>query len=683
MERDEAEKLLKCRFGIKHFHNEQWEVISRLLVGDHRILMIERTGYGKSLCYQFPATVFSGITVVFSPLIALMRDQVQSLSRLGIPAGCINSEQSQEENDAIIAKAESNRIKILYITPERQENRNWMQSIIEGKIDISMVVIDEAHTVSVWGHDFRPAFRKIIHLVKRIGIHRPVLATTATATLRVQEDIRNQIGGDVEIIRGNLVRDNFRLYVINVKSEEEKMIWLRNNLHRLDGTGIIYAGTRAQSETYANWLSFSGINCTHYNAGLDPLTRKDIEAGLMENRWKCIISTNALGMGLDKPDIRFVIHLQAPASPIHYYQEIGRAGRDGKPTDAILFYNSSIAKDGIETDLHLPLAFINGARPERSKYEKTVNLVRSSEIPLRQRDILLGCNLKSNEFRIIKEDLIEQGIIREVVYGKSKIFEPVPGDKPIDYSSFDAVRDAKLKDLDAMAEYIHTDSPRMRFLCNFLGDDEPSYNRNCDNTTLQKQHVSPTAKDMELISCFRDEYFPEKEIKIRNAHSIIIVAASYYGTSSVGDAIHRSKYENGGDFPDFLVKMTLKAYYKKLSSKNPDCILYVPPTVSGDLVKNFAHMIGKALNLPVFDWITKTRQTEEQKVFRNSYGKNDNVKDAFMLNPDGNVTGKTVLLIDDIFDSGNTIKEISSMLFNAGASDIAPLVIARTVSNDL
>ena len=374
IERLEHEQNLKRIFGIDHFYDEQWDAIERILSGE-RILMIQRTGFGKSLCYQYPATQFSGVTVIFSPLIALMRDQVKSLNRKGISARYINSEQSPEDNSATIQAALNGEIKILYIAPERQENQEWIEAT--RRMKLSMVVIDEAHTISVWGHDFRPAFRRIINLVKLLPQDLPVLATTATATKRVQNDIERQIGGKLTTIRGSLVRSNFNLYVIKVQSDDEKMVWLAQHLNSIEGTGLIYTGTRVDTEQYAKWLVHNGVNAINYNAGHDAETRKDIENGLMENRYKCVVSTNALGMGIDKSDIRFIIHTQIPASPIHYYQEIGRAGRDGKTTTIILFFNEHIGDNGFADDYRLPKSFIDGARPSRDKYLKAINALKN------------------------------------------------------------------------------------------------------------------------------------------------------------------------------------------------------------------------------------------------------------------------------------------------------------------
>ena len=739
MTRSEAEIKLKRIFGLDHFYDEQWRSIERILRGE-RILMIERTGFGKSLCYQFPATQFDGITVVFSPLIALMRDQVRSLCERGIPAAYINSEQSYEENQNSIQRALNGEIKILYIAPERQENEEWVEATRQLKL--SMVVVDEAHTISTWGHDFRPSFRRIINLVQLLPQSLPVLATTATATKKVQYDIEQQIGGRLTTIRGNLIRPNFQLQVVKVQSEDEKMIWLAENLNSINGTGLIYTGTRIDTEVYANWLRFVGINATDYNAGFDADTRKSIEQGLMQNKWKCIVSTNALGMGIDKSDIRFVIHTQMPASPIHYYQEIGRAGRDGKPTRIILFYNEKKENgNDVATDSLLPLSFVEGSRPTTKKYQKVISLLQ--EEPLSEREVLKKANLKTNQLRVIKADLIDQGIIKEVLYGKIKKYEYQYNAPALNTESFEALREAKLKDLHAMEEYIYTDMPRMKYLCSFLDSDETVEYSNCDNTNLERITVSVTPEWMTKLEDFRETYFPclelsswtirkggfrlryiapdkvqvEKTVKndmgevierpiIEYSNNINLLeynqeereiieehlgkasrlvdgyAASYYGVSNVGAAIHRSKYENGGDFPDFLLKKTLSVFGKKFRGIHFDLVLYLPPTNSGDLVKNFATKFARVIGVPISHELIKVRITQEQKMFQNSYSKQENVCGAFDIDEDI-VKDKYIVLLDDIYDSGSTLKEVGKLLTQKGAKCIVPIVIAKTVGGTL
>lgn len=669
MNRLEAETILRRIFRIERFYDEQWETIGKLFRGE-RVLLIEKTGFGKSLCFQFPATQFPGTTVIFSPLIALMRDQVSKLNSLGINARCINSEQTPEENNQIIQEAMLGRVKILYIAPERQENQEWIDATRQ--MNLSMVVVDEAHCISVWGHDFRPAFRRIINLVKLLPKGMPLLATTATATKKVEADIASQMGGDLTIIRGNLMRENFRLFVIKVNEEDEKLIWLGQNLHKLPGSGVLYTGTRVETEIYSKWFEYLKISSIGYNAGLDTESRIAIENGLMSNKWKCVISTNALGMGIDKPDIHFIIHTQIPQSPVHYYQEIGRAGRDGEPAFIILFYHPK--------DRELPEAFIEGGRPSIKKYEKVIAAVRGQM--LGEHELMRQTNLKQTQVRVIKADLIEQKIIREVTIGRSKKFEYIPGAPALNTKAFEELRAIKTTDLERMVEYIDIKSSRMKYLCDFLGDDSKETFNNCDNTGLQKLTVSAHPEWKQRLIEFRENYFPELEVEQKSSRLVNGVAASYYGVSNVGAAIHRCKYENGGDFPDFLLILTLKAFRKKFGQEKFDLILYVPPTKSGTLVKNFAEKLSQVLKFPLSHKLQKTRLTHEQKVFENWLLKADNIKDAFSYTAPAEIAGKSILLVDDIFDSGATIKEIGKYLSNLGAVKVAPLVIARTVGGD-
>jgi ATP-dependent DNA helicase RecQ len=462
----------------------------------------------------------------------------------------------------------------------------------------------------------------------------------------------------------------------------------------------------------------------------------------MQNKWKCVVSTNALGMGIDKPDIRFIIHTQIPASPIHYYQEIGRAGRDGKPTRILLFYNEK--KDigsNVPIDSLLPYSFIEGSRPSINKYQKVISLLK--EEPLSEREVIKKANIKTNQVRVIKADLIDQGIIREVLYGRSKKFEYQYNAPKLNIEYFEELRIAKLKELHSMEEYIYTDMPRMKFLCKFLDSDEKTDYTNCDNTNLERINVYVTDKHIAKLEEFRDTYFPilelaswtrrqggfrvclpspnkiliEKEEKndegmtvgyiekeyhykvqtteytskeleiieehLRKASRLMNgYAASYYGVSNVGTAIHRCKYENGGDFPDFLLKKTLSVFGKKFRGVTFDLILYLPPTKSGDLVKNFAVKFSQIIKVPISHDLKKVRITNEQKIFQNAYNKHENVDGAFNID-ESIVKNRNIVLIDDIYDSGATLKEVGKLLTQKGARCIVPIVIAKTVGGTL
>ena len=670
MNRSEAESKLKSIFKMNTFYDDQWATISRLFRGE-RLLLIERTGFGKSLCYQFPASQFKGLTVIFSPLIALMREQVAYLNSIGVASACLNSEQTTEENTFILQQAQKGLLKILYIAPERQENREWLEAV--RFMNLSMVVIDEAHCISVWGHDFRPAFRRIISLVKLLPQNFPVLATTATATDRVANDIKRQMGANVILIRGQLLRDNFYLNVVIVYDEDEKMVWLIDFLKKTPGNGLIYTGTRTATETFSAWLQYNNIKAINYNAGLDAASRKEIEDGLLSNQWKCVVTTNALGMGIDKPDIRFIIHTQIPQSPIHYYQEIGRAGRDGKPTQLFLLFNPS--------DVDLPCHFIKNSRPSLKKYDTVITALKQE--PLGEWDIMRRTNLTQTQVKVIKSDLIDQGILREVLYGKSKKYEYQYNAPELDTVPFEKLRRFKFHELEQMNEYIQLNSCRMNYLCQYLGDKNVKKCNKCDNDLGIVHSVKITGECRSRVEEFWNFYFPELIVETKASHIINGIAGSYYGISNVGAIIHRCKYEHGGDFPDYLVKITLRAFRKKFANEKFDLILYIPSTESGDLVKNFAEKMSRVTGIPISHGLIKTRHTNPQKVFQNSVLKRDNVKNAFHYKTIQDIRNKNIVIIDDIYDSGASMKEIGKYLTKLGAAKIAPLVIAKTTGGDI
>lgn len=671
MDRQQAEIQLKKLFGFDQFHDLQWQVIENLLAG-RRVLFIEKTGYGKSLCFQFPATQLQGVTIVFSPLIALMRDQVRSMQDKGIRAAAINSNQEMEENASIIAKAQNNQLDILYIAPERMENATWISAAREMKI--AMVVIDEAHCISMWGQSFRPNYRRIVNLVRLLPKNFPVLATTATATHRVQADIIEQVGPDLIPIRGQLLRSNIRLFVVTVQSEDEKFFWLAEYLPKLKKTGIVYTGTQANTDIFSNWLQFLKFNSAAYSGRLDAETRMRVESDFINNKYDCVVSTNALGMGIDKPDIRFIIHTQVPQSPINYYQEIGRSGRDGQEAFAILLYNPN-------EDQALPRSFIDGSKPAVAKYEKVIDVTRKTF--LGRNEIIKATNLKQTQVGVILADLIDQKIINEQISGKSKKYFFNPDAPALDVSAFETLRNAQNQELERMLEYTSILSCRMQFLCNYLGDERKSACGVCDNDTNQYMHINANVAIAQELQEFRETFFPVLEVETQRSRVINGVASSYYGVSNVGAALRHSKYEGGGDFPDWLLRLTLKAFRKYYGSAKFDLILYVPPTESGELVKNFAEKVSSVLKFPISHKLVKTSATSPQKMFQSGISKKDNVHGKFAYQKPEEITGKSILLIDDIFDSGYTIKEIGQYLTNIGATTIAPLVIARTVGGDI
>ncbi len=665
MTREEAEIILQSKFGLPYFYDEQWEAIDKLLKGQ-RILMIQRTGFGKSLVFQFTGLFLQGTTVIFSPLIALMREQVNRLRELAIPAAYINSTLSPEEKATALQNAEHGRYKLLYIAPERQEDEEW-QKVVQ-RMRLGMVVVDEAHCISTWGHDFRPSYRRIVNVVKQLQTDFPVLACTATATLRVQEDIEIQFDNSLlTVLRGNLSRPNFALRVISCDNQEDKMAGVLRIILTIQGTGVIYCGTQSETEIYSKWLDYNGVKVTNYNAGLDDETRKRIEIDFMNDVYKCVVSTNALGMGMDKPNLRFVIHTQIPASPLHYYQEIGRAGRDGLNTHVVLFYTPK--------DDELPLSFIKNNKPAIKYYHRLIEILGTESLGLH--GIIRKINRKQTAVNVILADLIDQGIVVKNTSGISPRYELKFSAPELKTQGFEELRSAKLEDYEQMKGYLTTNKCRMNYLQNYLGDSVTSTCGKCDNDLGKNFIVRASLDELKKIEEFRENYFPVLDVTTKTSILINGVAASWYGVTNIGAMLHKSKYENGGDFPDYLLRLTLKAFRSHFKNMTFDLVMYVPPTISGDLVKNFAEKIARTLKFEFSNGIVKTRTTEAQKVFESAIGKKENLKDAFSTQV--NVRGKRILLIDDIFDSGSTIKEIANMLKQHGAELVAPLVIAKTV----
>lgn len=349
----ELESLLKQYFGYTSFRPGQHEVIQTLLDG-RDCLAIMPTGAGKSICFQLPALMMPGVTLVISPLISLMKDQVDSLVNQEIPATYINSQCTFEEAKARFAAIRAGRVKLVYISPERLENEfftSFMQSL-----PISMFIIDEAHCVSQWGHDFRPSYCAIKDWIAALPKRPVVGAFTATATEKVKEDMMNLLGLEKErIFIGGFDRPN--LYFRVVRTNRKLDFTLSYVQQHREDSGIIYAATRKEVDRVYEELTRRGIRAGRYHAGLSDDMRRTMQDAFTYDRLQVIVATNAFGMGIDKSNVRYVIHYQMPKNIESYYQEAGRAGRDGAPGECILLFSRQdimIQKFLIEQSVHDP-----------------------------------------------------------------------------------------------------------------------------------------------------------------------------------------------------------------------------------------------------------------------------------------------------------------------------------------
>ncbi len=493
--RKENEKQLKFFFNIASFRKHQWQVIKKLLK-KKKVLMIERTGFGKSLCYQFPATQLNGVTIVFSPLISLMRDQVRQLKELNIQAELICGGQTEQEKDQILFKALAGKVKLLYIAPERQETEQWLEAMKE--MQIAMMVIDEAHCISEWGHDFRPAYQKIVYTIKKVANKIPILATTATATAIVIKDIQAQVGRAL-LIKGSLSRPNFHLSVVRVADEHSKYAYLKETLPNLSGHGIIYCGTRINSECYARFLCKIGISAISYHAGYDNQKRRTIEQAFMDNSYKVICSTKALGMGINKPDIRFVIHTEFPGSPVDYYQEIGRAGRDGQDAYAILLFNP---KDGNIYKRHIEKDF-----PNKEAYVAVLDILKTGATEWNR--LLEQTGLSNRIIKIILFWLEKKAQVTSSVENGKRVYQLIKYPKRIKITQHLKRKELKLLELENMLDYGRSNQCRMKFLTDYFKDKTAIACGKCDACRREKIYYMPADKDMLLVKNFWDTNHPE------------------------------------------------------------------------------------------------------------------------------------------------------------------------------
>jgi ATP-dependent DNA helicase RecQ len=332
----DAISSLRRHFGFADFRDGQQEVIGSILDGKDAVVVMP-TGSGKSLCYQLPAMILEGATLVVSPLIALMKDQVDALTARGLPATFINSSIPEHEQRARIESLRRREHKLVYVAPERFRSARFTAAL--QSISISLFAVDEAHCISTWGHDFRPDYLRLKSVIQSLG-RVQTLALTATATPYVRSDIIQQLGliNPQTFVRG-FDRPNLSIDVVHTQTEQEKVMRIKRLAQTCDGSGIVYATTRKAVEQVGRDLKGHGLSVATYHAGMPDAVRVAAQEEFMAGRKQMIVATNAFGMGIDKPDIRFVAHYQMPGSIEAYYQEIGRAGRDGLPSTCLLLFN--------------------------------------------------------------------------------------------------------------------------------------------------------------------------------------------------------------------------------------------------------------------------------------------------------------------------------------------------------
>ena len=360
---------LQKHFGFEDFREGQREVIGSILEGKDAVVVMP-TGSGKSLCYQLPAMILDGATLVVSPLIALMKDQVDALLARGLPATFINSSISESEQHARIESLRRREHKLVYVAPERFRSNRFNSALQQ--VPISLFAVDEAHCISTWGHDFRPDYLRLRNVIASLGKVQ-TLALTATATPYVRSDIIQQLGlNQPQTFVSGFDRPNLSIEVVHTEKEKEKISRIRALAQKVGGSGIIYAATRKAVEQVGAKLKAANLSVSVYHAGMSDSVRIKAQEDFMSGRTQMIVATNAFGMGIDKPDIRFVVHYQMPGSIEAYYQEIGRAGRDGLPSTCVLLFNYA--------DKNTHDFFIEGSYPDIGVIKKVYDSLAETEL---------------------------------------------------------------------------------------------------------------------------------------------------------------------------------------------------------------------------------------------------------------------------------------------------------------
>jgi ATP-dependent DNA helicase RecQ len=666
------------------FRPGQWEAIGAVAVQRRRALVVQRTGWGKSIVYFLATKLLreqeTGPTLLISPLLSLMRNQIEMAGRIGLRAATINS-ANREEWEAAEEALAADECDILLISPERLNNERFVQSIlprIAGRV--GLFVVDEAHCISDWGHDFRPDYRRIVRILQLLPPGVPVLGTTATANDRVVEDVQAQLGPGLELVRGPLARYSIHLQNIQLADQSQRLAWLAKYLPIFPGSGIVYCLTVADAERVAAWLKSRGISAEAYHAGDRGMDRVGLEQSLLDNEVKTLVATVALGMGFDKPDLGFVIHFQRPGSVVAYYQQVGRAGREVDPAYGILL-------SGREDD-EIQDYFIESAFPSPRIMTEILEVLEQVEsLPIRE--ILARVNVPySMAEKALKLLEVDGAVGRE---GRRYFRTPNPWQP--DWERIERVTAQRREELAQMQEYVYHNECLMEFLARALDDPDAgpcAVCANCQGRGLSAEVPTELVAEAVEFLKLRDlilkprKYwptglFPDRKPSIpTDMLNVPGRALCEYGDAGWGKLVREGKYRHG-HFDDALVQAAAELIRERwCPDPPPEWITAIPSRRHPRLVPDFTERLAAVLGLPFVPVLIRTGDAPEQKTMANSTMQARNVVGTLSIG-DGVPQGP-VLLVDDIIDSGWTLTLAGWLLRNHGSSIVYPFTLARAAA---
>lgn len=682
---ERALELLRAGSGqaAAVFRNGQEQAIEHVVEGRGRLLVVQRTGWGKSFVYFIATRLLRdaghGPTLLVSPLLSLMRNQIAAAERMGIRARTINSD-NEADWDGIEGELGADTVDVLLISPERLSNARFQANVLGPAAGrIGLLVVDEAHCISDWGHDFRPQYRRLERIVRTLPANMRLLATTATANNRVVDDLQSVLGPNLAISRGDLHRPSLQLQTIQLPSQADRLAWLAERLPTLEGSGIIYALTVRDAVQVAEWLRSRGVNVEAYT-GETGERRPKLEDDLLRNRVKALVATTALGMGFDKPDLAFVIHYQAPGSVVAYYQQIGRAGRALERAHAVLL--------GGDEDADITDYFIETAFPTREEVRSVLDALESSRDGLSLQELTRTVNVRRG--RIDKTLLLMSLESPAPIVRTGARWQLTAARLQASFwERAERLTALRREEQLQMKEYASLTTGQMDFLIRALDGETSTIESQQDpmplpvdvDPMLVQQAVGFLRRNNVQIAP-RQQWptggMPASGVSGKLATSLQASpgrALCVWGDAGWGDLVRQGKYRDG-TFTDELVEACAEMVRNWDPQPTPRWVTCIPSLRHTSLVSDFARRLAAALNLEFIPVLEKTEARPEQKGMANSDHQAWNVDGAFAVR--GGVLPTPVLLVDDMVDSRWTFTVAAWLLRSHGSGEVFPLALASS-----